>query len=58
MIKNAMHAMRLGSKVSVRLCPAGVMSMQFMIEMDGGDASFVDFRFLPLVEGGVEGQEE
>lgn len=51
--------MRLASKVSFRGDGQGVLSLQFMIEMDGGGSgsgqpgggvvSFVDFRFIPFV---------
>lgn len=59
MIKSAADAMRLASKVSFRGDGQGVLSLQFMIEMDGGGSgsgqpgggvvSFVDFRFIPFV---------
>lgn len=48
MIKVAGEAMRLASKVSVRGDVEGVLSLQFMVEVEGGGVSFVDFRFLPL----------
>lgn len=41
--------MAIASKVSIREDGHGVLSMQFMIEHEGGVASFVDFRFLPYV---------
>ena len=40
--------MAIASKVSIRGDNAGVLSMQFMIEHEGGNPSFIDFRFLPL----------
>jgi len=49
LIKNATKAMAIASKVSIREDGHGVLSMQFMIEHEGGVASFVDFRFLPYV---------
>jgi cell cycle checkpoint protein len=66
-IQNAARAMSIASKVSVRVDAQGVLSMQFMIEVEpaagGGTSkvSFVDFRFVPLVEdendgGGDEGE--
>jgi len=50
MIKAASEAMRLASKVSVRGDEQGVLSLQFMVEVEGGGTSFVDFRFIPFVE--------
>ncbi|KAI5850626.1 DNA repair exonuclease rad1 [Tricharina praecox] len=57
LIKNAARAMAIASKVSIRGDGHGVLSMQFMIEQEGGVASFVDFRFLPYV-GDDEAYEE
>jgi cell cycle checkpoint protein len=60
LIQKAARAMSIATKVSVRVDAQDVLSMQFMIEVDGnggtgsGDVaakvSFVDFRFVPLVE--------
>lgn len=65
LVKRAGRAMALGSKVSIRLDRQGVLSLQFMVEMtdprgavglknaadpDTGRFSFVDFRFVPLVD--------
>jgi cell cycle checkpoint protein len=49
MIKAASEAMRLASKVSVRGDEQGVLSLQFMVEVEGGGVSFVDFRFVPFL---------
>jgi cell cycle checkpoint protein len=49
MIKAAAEAMRLASKVSVRGDEQGVLSLQFMVEVEGGGVSFVDFRFVPFI---------
>jgi len=64
LIKRAGRAMALGSKVSIRLDRQGVLSLQFMVEMmnpygavgpdsaagaDTGKFSFIDFRFVPLL---------
>ncbi|RDL42395.1 Repair protein Rad1 [Venustampulla echinocandica] len=49
MVKAAAEAMRLASKVSVRGDEQGVLSLQFMVEVDGGGVSFVDFRFVPFL---------
>ncbi|ODQ55904.1 Rad1-domain-containing protein [Saitoella complicata NRRL Y-17804] len=50
MIRHAIKAMSLATKVSVRADEDGVMSMQFMIDVGEGHFSFVDFRFLPELE--------
>lgn len=65
MVKSAGRAMAAAAKVSVRGDRQGVLSLQFMIETEGGGVSFVDFRFVPFVEedgeegdGGDEGGNE
>ena len=68
LIQKAARAMSVATKVSVRVDTQDVLSMQFMIEVDGsggsgsGDSaarvSFVDFRFVPLVEDDEEGEAE
>ena len=40
--------MAMASKVSIRGDVHGVLSLQFMIEQEGGGTCFVDFRFIPL----------
>jgi cell cycle checkpoint protein len=58
LIHKAARAMSVATKVSVRVDTQGVLSMQFMVEVEpavgggGGTSqvSFVDFRFVPLVE--------
>ena len=57
LIKNASKAMAIASKVSIRGDEQGVLSLQFMIEVDGGGVSFVDFRFVPHVPEEGEGDE-
>ena len=54
MVRAASLAMKQAVKVSVRVDDQGVLSLQFMIELEGGSGvepqmSFVDFRFVPLV---------
>ncbi len=49
LIKNAARAMAIASKVSIRGDDEGVLSLQFMIEFEGGGVSFVDYRFVPFV---------
>lgn len=70
LVQKAARAMSVASKVSVRVDTQGVLSLQFMIEVEGagaagvgggatGKVSFVDFRFVPLVdEEGEEGEDE
>ena len=60
MIKAAGDAMRLASKVSIRGDKQGVLSLQFMVEIDGGGVSFVDFRFVPFLaeDEGDEDEDE
>ena len=48
-IKSASEAMRIASKVSFRGDRQGVLSLQFMVDVDGGATSFLDFRFVPYV---------
>lgn len=58
-IKSAQRAMASASKVSLRLDDEGVLSMQYLVEIEAGaegkGVAFVDFRVVPLVEG--EGDE-
>lgn len=56
LIKQAQGAMKMASKVSFRGDSQGVLSLQFMVEAEGGAVSFVDFRFVPSIED--EGEEE
>ena len=58
LIKGATRAMGMANKVSIRGDNQGVLSMQFMIEVEGGGVSFVDFRFVPYVPEDGEGEEE
>ncbi|KAH8597620.1 Rad1/Rec1/Rad17 [Bisporella sp. PMI_857] len=59
MVKAAGEAMRLASKVSIRGDEQGVLSLQFMVEIEGGGFSFVDFRFVPfLPEDDEDGESE
>ena len=58
MIKAAAEAMRLASKVSIRGDEQGVLSLQFMVEVEGGGVSFVDFRFVPFVRDEDEDDED
>ncbi|KAK2627450.1 hypothetical protein QTJ16_003416 [Diplocarpon rosae] len=58
MIKCAAEAMRLASKVSIRGDEQGVLSLQFMVEVEGGGISFVDFRFVPFIRGEEDEDDE
>ncbi|KAF2793554.1 Rad1-domain-containing protein [Melanomma pulvis-pyrius CBS 109.77] len=57
LIQKAARAMSVSTKVSIRADTQGVLSLQFMIEVESGNVSFVDFRFVPLVEDDEEGGE-
>ncbi|ORY16625.1 Rad1/Rec1/Rad17 [Clohesyomyces aquaticus] len=61
LVQKAARAMSVATKVSIRRDVQGVLSLQFMIEVESGKVSFVDFRFVPLVEEedeeGREGEE-
>ena len=62
--------MAVAEKVSIRTDAQGVLSLQFMVQLEGGHVTFVDFRFVPYVdedgdaeaeetdEGEAEGEEE
>lgn len=59
LIQKAARAMSVAMKVSIRVDTQGVLSLQFMVEVEGSNTSekggmgkpnFVDFRFVPLVE--------
>ncbi len=68
LIKSASEAMRIASKVSLRGDGQGVLSMQFMVEVEGSGVNFLDFRFVPYAmqddeedvegHGNVLGEEE
>ncbi|KAF3921642.1 hypothetical protein AA313_de0208658 [Arthrobotrys entomopaga] len=60
LVRKAMRAMGVASKVSLRGDEMGVLSMQYLIEMPekGGAPTFIDFRFLPLNEGGSSDEND
>lgn len=70
LVKAASRAMASATKVSVRLDEEGVLSLQFLVEVEegagggsgnpggGAGAAFVDFRIVPLVEGEGEAEGE
>ncbi|GKU18907.1 unnamed protein product [Fusarium langsethiae] len=49
-IKNSTEAMRIANKVSLRGDSQGVLSLQFMVDIEGGKRSFLDFRFVPFLQ--------
>ena len=60
LIKSAQRAMASATKVSLRLDEEGVLSLQFLVEVDSGSGggegvAFVDFRMVPLVEDETNG---
>lgn len=57
-IKNSTEAMRIANKVSLRGDAQGVLSLQFMVEMDGGTRSFLDFRFVPYIVYDEEDEDD
>ncbi|KAF5027694.1 hypothetical protein F66182_178 [Fusarium sp. NRRL 66182] len=49
-IKSSTEAMRIATKVSLRGDGQGVLSLQFMVDVEGGKRSFLDFRFVPFIQ--------
>ncbi|KUI70200.1 DNA damage checkpoint control protein rad1 [Cytospora mali] len=58
MIKSAIEAMRVASKVSLRGDGQGVLNLQFMVEMEGGGLNFLLFTFVPYVTAEDDEEEE
>ncbi|KAJ0164057.1 DNA damage checkpoint control protein rad1 [Colletotrichum tanaceti] len=62
LIKSSSEAMRIASKISFRGDDQGVLSLQFMVEVEGGGVSFLDFRFVPYIthedDEDEDGQDE
>lgn len=58
LIKEASRAMAIAGKVSIRSDEQGVLSLQFMVEVEDNGVSFVDFRFVPFLPEKGEGDEE
>ena len=58
LVKAAARAMAIATKVSIRGDDQGVLSLQFMIEVENGNVSFVDFRFVPFVPGEDDESED
>ena len=59
-IRATAKAMAVAEKVSIRTDAQGVLSLQFMVQLEGGHVTFVDFRFVPYVDedGDAEAEEE
>ncbi|PHH68838.1 hypothetical protein CDD82_233 [Ophiocordyceps australis] len=57
-VKSASEAMRIASKVSLRGDGQGVLSLQFMVDMEDGKRSFLDFRFIPYAPEDGDGDEQ
>jgi len=58
-VRKAARAMASATKVSIRADGAGVLNLQFLVEVDGDEKerhAFVDFRVVPLLEG--EGDDD
>ncbi|QIW97032.1 hypothetical protein AMS68_002550 [Peltaster fructicola] len=60
LVRSAQRAMSTASKLSLRLDEDGVLSMQFLVELEGHGAgsgvAFIDFKVVPLVEGEADGE--
>lgn len=50
MVKAAIDAMRIASKVSIRGDGQGVLSLQFLVGNEGGGQDFLLFSFVPYVD--------
>jgi len=57
-IKNSTEAMRIASKVSLRGDSQGVLSLQFMVNVEGGKQSFLDFRFVPFLQNEDDDEDD
>lgn len=49
-VRVVLEALKLGSKVSFRGDRQGVLSLQVLVEAEGGVISFVDFKFVPFAD--------
>ncbi|KAL8395717.1 hypothetical protein RB595_003263 [Gaeumannomyces hyphopodioides] len=57
-VKSASEAMRISSKVSLRGDGQGVLSFQFMVEVEGGGMQWLDFRFVPYLTRDEDGDDD
>jgi cell cycle checkpoint protein len=58
LIRHTTRAMGMATKVSMRCDEQGVLSAQFMIEVEEGKTSFVEYRLVAYVDPAEEGTEE
>lgn len=58
LIKATNRVMAMASKVSVRVDQQGVLSLQFLIELDTGLKNFIDFRFVPYLDETEESEDD
>jgi len=58
MVKSASEAMRIASKVSLRGDGQGVLSLQFMVETEGGGIQWLHFTFVPYVAADGDDHDE
>lgn len=58
MVKAAIEAMRISSKVSIRGDGQGVLSLQFLVGNEGGGQDFLLFSFVPYVEHEDDEEDE
>lgn len=49
LVRAAAKAMQAAEKVSIRTDMQGVLSLQFMVQLDSGHVTFVDFKIVPLL---------
>ncbi|GAO13756.1 uncharacterized protein UV8b_01598 [Ustilaginoidea virens] len=57
-IRNSTEAMRVANKISLRGDAQGVLCLQFMVDMEGGKPSFLDFRFVPCIMSDDEDSDD
>jgi cell cycle checkpoint protein len=57
-VRKAVKAMTVAEKVSIRTDSQGVLSLQFMVQLEGGHVTFVDFKFVPHVAEDEEDDDE
>ena len=60
LIKSTSKAMSIATKVSIRSDEQGVLSLQFLVDVEGSGNgySFVDFRFVPYIPEQCDGDDD
>ena len=58
LLRSAARAMSMASRVSIRGDEQGVLNMQFLMELEEGGSSYVDFRFLAFVSEETDDESE